>query len=1179
MATEGTLRIKLDARGAAQGAAQYNQASDSIVKDSRRAAKAVDGVDRELDSVEKTGQRVKTALLGVGAGIAAAFSGRAILGSLVEYETGLVGVGKTSDLSGQALQDLGSDILRLSTIIPQSRRDLLDIAQAAGQLGVSGSDNIVKFTATVARLGSASDLAGAEGATSLARLMNITGEAVSEVDRVASVLVKLGNTSAATEREIAFTANQVAAATAAFGTNAQQAAALGAVYASLGVRAELAGSATGRAFRAMDAAIRNQGKELEALAELTGRTEEDISRIFRQDAVAGFQLFVEGLGRIVAKGGDVTATLAEFGLQGEELLKVLPTLAKNSDLVADKVAAAAKEWESNTALTNESAAAAQTLAARWTILGNTMGRVIIERLGESNGVLADLVDTMSGAISFLFQLDTAGERAGTSVQLVATGLQFMATSLALIVGSRFIVWLGRATVAQLGFNAAAKANPIGIMITAIGLVIGGLEALFGHLTRAADATERLKDETVELENAASGLRELRIARERAQEAGDVERAFAKLRGEIELLKDRADELAASDKPLVKFTDLVDLSPDVEGDLGRLIVEDLVNQAQAAGGVNIGDLMKLTDFPKLFEPIEDSFTESIAKAAASADPELAKLVEKFKGQGTAAVRNLQDVWSVPLDALDVSAILESLKLVRVDTDQAMDLVEGRIKKLTPELEKMGEEIRIKFQAEGGDEAESEIVKIRKLQRELSAAYELEAELIGKDADEIELITAKRKAQAESIKRGIADHEWVLKLVEFEITLLQRLRRVQARKEARDDLAAYLKDLAESNRLLRLEIEQGKEAREIEEARLEAAAILGQAKLKLSDEETKAVKTLIQENQNLRAILDQTNEGLEKRAKTLQREADAIPAITGLRERLGLELDLIGKTNLEREILIASRRSSTEAIEREAAAIEILAESILREEKAFEIAKGISDAFGGALDQFLLGTIDAEQALEQFARNVQATLQRELLIEPLTEELTKLLQDLASSFLKALSGSGGGFLSGIFGGSGVWRGAVFQDGKPIPHAAGDLVNFPTFFPLPGGKTGVMGERGTEAVVPVVITNQGPALRDTETGRPVPLKRDDQGRLGVRVTAMDRTDPSRPKAEPLFRTNVAAAAAASGSGPAPVSTTTSATSQDNRNQTFHFHYHGVKGTEDGFRRTRRQLSKRARELSRKV
>lgn len=59
----------------------------------------------------------------------------------------------------------------------------------------------------------------------------------------------------------------------------------------------------------------------------------------------------------------------------------------------------------------------------------------------------------------------------------------------------------------------------------------------------------------------------------------------------------------------------------------------------------------------------------------------------------------------------------------------------------------------------------------------------------------------------------------------------------------------------------------------------------------------------------------------------------------------------------------------------------------------------------------------------------------------------------------------------------RGAVFNAGQVVPMASGGIVSSPTAFPLAGGRVGLMGEAGAEAVMP--------------------LRRSSSGRLGVEGT----------------------------------------------------------------------------------
>lgn len=87
----------------------------------------------------------------------------------------------------------------------------------------------------------------------------------------------------------------------------------------------------------------------------------------------------------------------------------------------------------------------------------------------------------------------------------------------------------------------------------------------------------------------------------------------------------------------------------------------------------------------------------------------------------------------------------------------------------------------------------------------------------------------------------------------------------------------------------------------------------------------------------------------------------------------------------------------------------------------------------------------------------------------------------------------------------KGDAFNDGDVIPFAKGgvpSIVSTPTFFPMKGGKTGLMGEAGPEAIMPLARTGAG-ELAVTMVGEDgkrslLPVMRDAGGRMAVRAQA---------------------------------------------------------------------------------
>ena len=87
-----------------------------------------------------------------------------------------------------------------------------------------------------------------------------------------------------------------------------------------------------------------------------------------------------------------------------------------------------------------------------------------------------------------------------------------------------------------------------------------------------------------------------------------------------------------------------------------------------------------------------------------------------------------------------------------------------------------------------------------------------------------------------------------------------------------------------------------------------------------------------------------------------------------------------------------------------------------------------------------------------------------------------------------GSAGNLVGGGTGGGygNYANGAAFRAGNVIPFAKGGMVNSPTMFPMSGGRSGLMGEAGPEAIMP--------------------LTRGNDGRLGVQVSGRANEQPQQ-------------------------------------------------------------------------
>lgn len=122
------------------------------------------------------------------------------------------------------------------------------------------------------------------------------------------------------------------------------------------------------------------------------------------------------------------------------------------------------------------------------------------------------------------------------------------------------------------------------------------------------------------------------------------------------------------------------------------------------------------------------------------------------------------------------------------------------------------------------------------------------------------------------------------------------------------------------------------------------------------------------------------------------------------------------------------------------------------------ESLSRGFGTQLTSGLKSAIAGGKELDDILRRIGLNLAGMAL-----DRALKPLENLAGSFFSTL-------LGGLTGLVPFAKGGIPASAPPIiPFASGGVVSAPTFFPM-GGKMGVMGEAGAEAVMPLQRTADG-------------------------------------------------------------------------------------------------------------
>lgn len=310
------------------------------------------------------------------AGVAMAAGSVASSKFAIDFENNFADVRKTVDGTDAQLNKIKQDIIDMTTVginghsaIPQTTAELTELAAAGGQLGIQ-TENISSFTETMAMMGSATNLAGEEGAKTLARFMNVANVSQGEVQNLGSSIVDLGNHFATTEAEIAAMAQRMGATGTAVGISAQDVLAYSTALSSLGVEAEAGGSSISRIWMDIQTQVSTGGELLGEFAKVSGKTTKEFAEGWKNDASGTFKDFVDGL----SKSKDLVGTLKNLGFDNIRDLQALQKLAgpQGIQLLNDALQRSNNAWSENTALVNEFENKAGTTASQIQVMKNNL---------------------------------------------------------------------------------------------------------------------------------------------------------------------------------------------------------------------------------------------------------------------------------------------------------------------------------------------------------------------------------------------------------------------------------------------------------------------------------------------------------------------------------------------------------------------------------------------------------------------------------------------------------------------------------------------------------------------------------------------------------------------------------------------------------------------------------------
>ena len=237
----------------------------------------------------------------------------------------------------------------------------------------------------------------------------------------------------------------------------------------------------------------------------------------------------------------------------------------------------------------------------------------------------------------------------------------------------------------------------------------------------------------------------------------------------------------------------------------------------------------------------------------------------------------------------------------------------------------------------------------------------------------------------------------------------------------------------------------------------------------DESVESSRNQAQANMDAAASFELAAEAMEKHKKMMADGEKLTQSLRTAQEKYNDEMEFY-------TTLLQGGAIGQETYQRAAKkSLDTLHEETKQTNKLKEAAGDLGFSFQSAFEDAIIEGKKFSEVLVGLAKDIERIMLRKMVTEPLGNALSAGI----SSFF-----SGGGSMSPSQIESYVAskKGNVFGGGNLIPFATGGIIGGPMMFPMAGGKTGLAGEAGKEAILP--------------------LTRTPSGDLGVRTTGASRT-----------------------------------------------------------------------------
>jgi len=393
----------------------------------------------------------------------------------IRFEDQLSDVGKTTGLSGSALEKFGDELLNIGKSSRTSITDLVAIGKIGGQLGVAENE-LVAFTksADLFSIAMGDDFAGGteEAIQQVGKLKNLFKETreikiAESISRTGSAINDLSAKGAATSANITDFTLRLGALPDALKPSISDTIALGTSLEELGINSEI-GS------RSISKILGVAGTRIGKFSKQMGISAEETKKLLNNSPVEFLKTLATSFKGV--KGDQLSVQLKTLGITSDGAKKTIGALSSSTERLTELQGLSSDAFKLNTSLAQEAATKNETMAAKMQMMKNQIQGLAIKVGRALMPVLIQLMKTITPMIErFSKWVSNNKELFGTIIKVVA-----VVGTLSLVIGAVLKVALPLMQAFRfIKIAIMALLGPIGLVIGGIGLLIGAYVLLTG----------------------------------------------------------------------------------------------------------------------------------------------------------------------------------------------------------------------------------------------------------------------------------------------------------------------------------------------------------------------------------------------------------------------------------------------------------------------------------------------------------------------------------------------------------------------------------------------------------------------------------------------------------------------------------------------------------------------------